>query len=200
MEISLKRFKLNFINHLNQVVSLSAEQKEKILHLPIFSYHPKGSFLFKKGDNTSLYYFVIKGGVRIYELIDGKDVSLSFIIDNEPITPESTIFQEPSDKYAVCFEDTILVSVAEELQAQIEQEIPVFQKICRKFTQNMWVKKQRELDRYKTLSPEQRYQYFVKERPHLLQRVPQYHIATYLGIRPESLSRIRSRITTTQNF
>ena len=121
-------------------------------------------------------------------------MTLHLIIDNEVFPPISTVLKQSSDSYAVCFEDTVLVALTEEMQDQIEQEVPVFKSLCRKFFEKELAKEQERQEKYKTLSPLQSYQALVKERPELTQRVPQHHIATYLGIRPESLSRIRSRI------
>lgn len=59
----------------------------------------------------------------------------------------------------------------------------------------MMGQKQQQLAEYITLKPEQRYQKLQDERPDLINRVPQYHIASYLGIKPETLSRIRARLT-----
>lgn len=195
MGICINRAKDDFIHRVMQFVVLSKEQQKTLLKFPIYKTYPKGAFLFKKGDSTALYYYVIKGGIRTYKLVDGKDVSLSFIIDHEALSPTSTVLQQPSKVYAVCFEDTILVSLTGEMQEKIEQQIPEFQIICRKFSEKLWAKKQETLDRYKALSSEHSYRCLIKERPQLFHRVPQYHIATYLGIRPESLSRIRRRIS-----
>jgi CRP-like cAMP-binding protein len=54
---------------------------------------------------------------------------------------------------------------------------------------------QKNMARYKTSTPGERYEYLVERRPGLLQRIPQYQIASYLGVRPETLSRIRKRLT-----
>jgi len=195
MGLCINRAKDEFIKSVMQSVILSKEQQETLQKFPIYKTYSKGTLLFNKGDCTTLYYFVIKGGIRTYKLVDGKDVSLNFILDNEALSPTSTILQQPSDVYAVCFEDTILVALTGEMQESIESQIPEFQSICRKFSEKLLAQKQETLDRYKALSLEQAYRYLIKERPQLIQRVPQYHIATYLGIRPESLSRIRRRIS-----
>ena len=94
----------------------------------------------------------------------------------------------------MCFEDTILVELSEEMQDTIVQQIPDLKGPCRKFSERLLAKNQETLEKHKTLSPDQYYLQLVKERPELIQRVPQHHIATYLGIRPESLSRIRGRL------
>ena len=61
--------------------------------------------------------------------------------------------------------------------------------------ENDFGKQQEALDKFITSSPEERYKNLLETRPDLLQRVPQYHLASYLGVKPESLSRIRKRLT-----
>ena len=200
MQNSMNYAKDQFLRIISQLIPLSHEQKELLLKLPIFQSYSKGTFLFERGARTNLYYFVIQGGIRIYRLVDGKEISLHFVMDHEAFFPVSTVLQKPAESYALCFEDTVLVALTEEQQQEIEEQIPLFQQICRKFSEKLLAKNQERQERYKTLSPEQSYQQLVKDRPELIQRVPQYHIATYLGIRPESLSRIRSRINHTKNY
>ena len=200
MESFINDAKDEFLKFLTMSDTLSDEDQNLLYNLPIFKSFSKESFLFKTGERTTHSYFILKGGVRTYKLIDGKDITLEFYLENEAFAPASTILCQPSSLYAVCFEDTVLVISTEEIEEHVTQRIPAFQKICRKFSEKLLAQKQERLEDYKTLSPEESYQQLVKERPELLQRVPQYHIASYLGIRPESLSRIRNRIGSMTQF
>jgi CRP-like cAMP-binding protein len=200
MEPFINDAKDEFLRFLTISDTLSYEDQNLLYTLPIFKSFSKGSILFKAGERTSHSYFILKGGVRTYKLIDGKDITLEFYLENEAFAPPSTILRQPSSLYAVCFEDTVMVVSTEEIEEYVIQRIPVFQRICRKLSEKLLAQKQERLEDYKTLSPEESYQQLVKERPELLQRVPQYQIASYLGIRPESLSRIRSRIGRITHF
>lgn len=77
---------------------------------------------------------------------------------------------------------------------EVFKKFPKFETICRIVSEKLIVKSQIDFADFKTSSPEQRYLNLMKERPDLIQRVPQYQLASYLGIKPESLSRLRARI------
>ncbi len=195
MDICMSDFKDEFLRFLAMSVTLSDEKKDLLFNLPIFKRYSKGTILFEKGSRTEQYYFVLRGGIRTYKIIEGKDITLEFYTENEALAPASTVLKQPSSSYAVCFEETVMVVSTEDIEEQIMQHIPELLSLCRKFSEKLLAKQQEDVGAYKTLSPEQSYLHLVKERPELIQRVPQYHIATYLGIRPESLSRIRNRIS-----
>ena len=66
--------------------------------------------------------------------------------------------------------------------------------MCRKLSEELLAKKQIDFDAFRTSSPEQRYLNLMEKRPDLIQRVPQHQLASFLGMKPQSLSRIRARI------
>ena len=74
-------------------------------------------------------------------------------------------------------------------------EYPQLKTVCLAMSEIMAEKLQENLARYRTSTPEERYRDLMEKRPDLLQRIPQYQIASYLGVQPESLSRIRKRIS-----
>jgi DNA-binding MarR family transcriptional regulator len=76
----------------------------------------------------------------------------------------------------------------------MNQKFPKFDTMCKKVSEELLAKQQINFDEFKTSSPEQRYLNLVEKRPDLIQRVPQHQIASYLGIKPQSLSRMRARI------
>jgi hypothetical protein len=80
------------------------------------------------------------------------------------------------------------------MEAEINNRFPKFELMCRKLSEELLAKQQMDFDEFRTSSPEQRYLNLLKKRPDLLQRVPQHQLASYLGIQPQSLSRLRARI------
>jgi DNA-binding MarR family transcriptional regulator len=77
---------------------------------------------------------------------------------------------------------------------EINSKFPKFELMCRIMSEELLAKQQVDFDEFKTSSPEQRYLNLLQKRPDLIQRVPQHQLASYLGITPQSLSRLRSRI------
>jgi len=183
-----------FLLFLKDQLTLSEKEKQAILEIPLFRTFPKGTILFHQGDFTKEYYFVIQGGIRTYLLVDGNDITTAFYTENEALIPLSTAIKEPSQCYAVCFEDSIVVVSSEDVEQEVFRHIPEFESVCRKFSEKLLARNLHSSVMSRTLTPEQRYLQLVKERPGLIQRIPQYHLASYLGIRPESLSRIRKRL------
>ncbi|MEQ8925151.1 MAG: Crp/Fnr family transcriptional regulator, partial [Fulvivirga sp.] len=74
------------------------------------------------------------------------------------------------------------------------EKFPKFEKLCRILSDELLAKQQLDFDLFKILTPEQRYLNLLEKRPDLIQRVPQRHLASYIGITPQSLSRLRMRI------
>jgi len=84
--------------------------------------------------------------------------------------------------------------VSLEKTKEMYRRFPRFEKMCRIKSEEDITKFQEKFSRYISSSPEERYVHLLETRPELIDRVPQYHLATYLGMKPESLSRIRKRL------
>jgi len=80
------------------------------------------------------------------------------------------------------------------MEAEINSKFPKFETLCRIFSEELLAKQQIDFDEFKISSPEQRYLNLLQSRPDLIQRVPQHQLASFLGIKPQSLSRLRARI------
>ena len=90
-----------------------------------------------------------------------------------------------------------MVVEGDEQQGQsLFKRFPRFETISRTIMEAAFAEQREALTFYYTDSPEQRYLKLMKSRPDLFQRIPQYHLASYIGVKPESLSRIRKRIAT----
>lgn len=81
-----------------------------------------------------------------------------------------------------------------EMEAEILSRYPKFEKLCRMFSEELAAKQQVNIDEFKIYPPEQRYLNLLEQRQDLIQRVPQHQLASYLGIKPQSLSRLKARV------
>lgn len=157
----------------------------------------KGDILLKEGQISKECYSVIKGCVREYQLKEGEEITTAFFTEGEPIVNfTSATAQSPSSSFIECVEDSVLTVSNQELEKLMCEKIPRLEAIIRIEVEKNAGKKQDELASFITSSPEERYLNLQKNRPGLLNRVPQHQIASYLGIKPESLSRIRKRLVT----
>jgi CRP-like cAMP-binding protein len=183
---------------LSKHMDLTVEEKDALLELDIFKAYPKGYLLFREGDFTKTYYLVLKGCIRTYYITDGQENTMEFYIELDSYSPPSTINETASKLYASCLEDSLLVVSTPEMEEMIFARFPRFETLCRIFAEKSMASTQLSFEQFRNRDPEQRYLTLLKTKPYLIQRVPQYHLASYLGVRPESLSRIRKRLAERQ--
>ena len=179
---------------LSKYIPLTEEEKNTILSLDIFRTVKKGTVLLKEGQKSKDSYFVLKGCIRTHYVLDGEEKTTAFYSESDVLTPPCVINKMPSEYYVSCIEDTILTVSNSDMEAEINTKFPKFEALCRMLSEELLAKQRIDFDTFKTSSPEQRYLNLVQSRPDLVQRVPQHQLASYLGIKPQSLSRLRARI------
>ncbi|MFK7925815.1 MAG: Crp/Fnr family transcriptional regulator [Bacteroidia bacterium] len=181
-------------NFIERYFKLTEAEKETLRSFDLFRAYHKGETIIKTGDLISGSYFVLEGCVRCYYLIDGEEKSTSFYTEGQPFEPIRQAGSQISAHYIDCVEDCILSFSKPEMEEVMFSRFPRFESICLKLSEELVSTKQLAFDRFKNASPEQRYLDLLENRPDLLQRVPLGQLASYLGMKPESLSRIRKRV------
>jgi len=181
-------------NFISKYISLTEDEKNALLSLDLFHSVKKGTILLKEGQNTLNSFFVLKGCIRSYYIKDGEEKTTAFYTEMEALTPPCVISKTPSDYYISCIEDCILLISNSDMAEEVNTRFPKFEIMCMKFSEELLAKERIEFDEFKTSSPEQRYLNLMRKRPELIQRIPQHQLASYLGIKPQSLSRLRARI------
>ena len=179
---------------ISKYVELTEDEKNAIVSLDIFRSIKKGTTLLKEGQQCNEEYFVLKGCIRIFYKIDGEEKTTAFYTEMEDMKPHCVINKAPSEYYISCVEDSIIIVSNPEREVEIFSKFPKFESLCRVLSEELLAKQQINFDEFKTSSPEQRYLNLLQKRPDLIQRVPQHQLASYLGIKPQSLSRLRARI------
>lgn len=179
---------------ISKYISLTEDEKNAILSLDLFRSVKKGTTLLKEGQISQDSYFVLKGCIRIYYIIDGEEKTTAFYTEMDALTPHCVINKAPSEYFISCVEDSILTVSNSDMEVEINSKFPKFEIMCRILSEELLAKQQMDFDEFKTSSPEQRYLNLIQKRPDLIQRVPQHQLASFLGIKPQSLSRLRARI------
>jgi CRP-like cAMP-binding protein len=179
---------------ISKYISLTEDEKNAIFSLDIFRSEKKGTVLLKEEQKSQESYFVLKGCIRVYYIINGEEKTTAFYTEMEALTPPCVVSKTPSEYYISCIEDSILLVSNSDMEDEINSKFPKFETMCRMFSAELLAKQQINFDEFKTSSPEQRYLNLLRKRPDLIQRVPQHQLASYLGIKPQSLSRLRARI------
>lgn len=183
---------------ISKYITLNDDEWNALISMDIFRTEKKGTILLHDGQKTNSNFFVLKGCIRKYYIIDGEEKTTAFYTELEGITPHCAFNNSPSEYYISCCEDTILIVSNADMGVEINNKFPKFEKMCRVLSEELLAKQQINFDEFKTSTPEQRYINLLEKRPDLIQRVPQHQLASYLGIKPQSLSRLRARITKTK--
>jgi CRP-like cAMP-binding protein len=179
---------------ISKYITLNEDEKNAIVSLDIFRSVKKGMILLHEGQKTKNSYFVLKGCIRTYYVIEGEEKTTAFYTEMDALTPNCVINKTPSEYFVSCVEDSIVLVSDSDMEVEINTKFPKFDVMCRKLSEELLAKKQVDFDAFKTSSPEQRYLNLMEKRPDLIQRVPQHQLASFLGMKPQSLSRIRARI------
>lgn len=179
---------------ISKYITLTNEEKNALLSLDLFHSIKKGTTLLEEGQKTQNSFFVLKGCIRTYYVKNGDEKTTAFYTELDALTPSCVIDGTASDYYVSCLEDSILLISNVEMSEEINRQFPKFDLMCKKLSEKLLAKQQIDFDEFKTSSPEERYMNLLQKRPDLIQRVPQHQLASYLGIQPQSLSRLKARI------
>lgn len=155
----------------------------------------KGDILLREGQISRDSYFVIQGCLRKYYIMNGEEKTTEFYVEDESVASlQSYKNKTPANHYFECVEESRLAVLSYDKEQELFKRVPKYETLCRMSMEDNFGEQQEALAKFIMSSPEERYKNLVDTRPDLLQRIPQYHLASYLGVKPESLSRIRKRI------
>jgi len=154
----------------------------------------KRQFIIQPNFTAHYRHFVVQGTFRAYVIDEnGNDNTIAFAIEDEWITDcTSYINQQPATMFVAALEDSITLRIAFEKEQELKKENHKFETFFRVMAeQGLSIQRQRIVANL-TMSAEERYNDFMKQYGHLAQRLPQYAIASFLGMTPEFLSKIRN--------
>jgi CRP-like cAMP-binding protein len=182
----------NFLSKFEELKNNEITELSNILNVISIS---KNITLVEIGQNCNLCYFVLKGCLRQYVNQDGIEKTIAIYTENQAIN--YYVGKGKSNKSVnnlKTIEDSILLVGNPEIDKEKFDKFPILIEITRNMIEADLLKAQNTFANFIISSPEQRYINLLQNRPDLMQRVPQHVIASYLGMTPESLSRIRKRI------
>jgi len=184
------------LKYLSKYTVITKELEDIIAENTFIKSFKKGSILLKEGSISNECYFILKGCIRSYFLKGGEEKTIEFYTEEQAVTPSGYGKLIPSAHYLECIEDVIVSVGNPELEKETFQKYPQLESLSRVIAEVIIAKHQETFAEFKTSNPEERYLNLLKTRPDLLQRAPSHQIASYLGVKPESLSRIKKRILT----
>ena len=157
--------------------------------------YQKNELIFTEGKISNEIYFVTKGCVRLFYNVDGMDKTAFFYTEGKFICAgESYTFNIPALENYQAVEQTELYIFTKSKIEVLLQAAPKFEIIARIATENELITCQKVIASFVTKSAEERYLDLLNTQGELFQRVPQQYIASFLGVSPETLSRIKSRV------
>ena len=183
----------NIIDHVRSFVPLSPGEAETILGLVKVRRYLKGQFVVQAGDVCQEQSFVNKGCLKSFRVDEnGKEHVVSFAVENWWTGDlGSFIAQSAADYNVQCLEDCELVQFRFSIMEQLYREVPVMERFFRLLLQRSYVAAQRRVVDRMSIPAKELFLQFMEKYPDLHHRVPLYLIASYLGITPQFLSKIR---------
>lgn len=179
----------------SQMGALSDQLKQAIIESSKIVQYDKKEKLLSEGEKSDHIYFLIKGAVRVFYLNqEGAETNTWFLFENELVISVYSFFtSQPSFEYIETLEDCIFITLRKEKLDWLYQNFVEFNIIGRRLTELYYVRNEAQANSLRMLSAKERYQQLLNTQPQLLQRVSLGHIASYLGISAETLSRIRKQ-------
>ncbi len=183
-----------FVEHL---VALTDEIWQAVLSTAHPAHYPKKHIILRPGQVCERMIFIHKGTIRSYRLQEGVDTTYFLYFPREfPFATEFTSFRtgKPSEFFLECVEDCqVTVFSRADIYAHYEK-YHAMEKFGRLMAEEAYLMLDRRMSHFQFHDLETRYLAMLQEEPGLLQRIPQHLLATYLGVTPESLSRIKQAV------
>ncbi|WKK78108.1 Crp/Fnr family transcriptional regulator [Marivirga salinae] len=178
-----------------QFIDTTEEEKNFLERAFIYKKVPKKVRLVDYGQVSNELYFINKGIIRLFYPKDGEEITGYLFKENLfSSSYDSFLTQTPSLQILETLEDCELLVITKDSLNQLYEQMPAMHIFTRKMAEQRFINAQRILSSFILDSPEERYLKFETANKDLLQRVPQHYIASFLGITPVSLSRIRKRL------
>jgi CRP-like cAMP-binding protein len=188
------------LKYMSKFTSFNEEEQRVIADEILVEEYKKGAILLRQGDVPTKCYFVLKGCVRQYTIDSaGREITSNFYTEEQAIASFNQHKPDKSSECSLtCLEDSILVVGDLNNEKDMYNKYSQLENMTRMMIEENFGEMQEEFAAFIASTPEERYRALLRKRPHLIDRVPQYQLASYLGITPESLSRIKKRVITSE--
>lgn len=194
MDSSKKHFDFLMIG-IRNYISLSDWEEDYIKQLFVLETFKRNEAILKEGEICRKLYFVAQGVVRFSQFSKGEERTYVFRPEGSFCNDlESFLCQLPSMNNIYCIENTHILSISYDNLQLFYQNISHGDRFGRLAIEKVFVMVVNHLTTFYSKSPEQRYITFAKKHPELIQRIPQHYIASYVGVTPQALCRIKKNL------
>lgn len=182
--------------HILKDIDLTPAEQEEFLSILLEKRLEKKELLLKPGDTVSTEYYVVSGCLQAFYLDESGDKHIiQFAIEDWWISDFEAFFSgHPARLFVEAIEDSHLLGINKDALEVLYKRIPKFERFFRKKITGAFVALRSRILSSLQKTGKERYLEFCETYPRIEQRVPNYHIANYLGLKPESLSRIRKEL------
>jgi CRP-like cAMP-binding protein len=184
------------ISALRAIVPIAPAEEELVRASVTTVHYPSRSMMLQEGEISQCLYFVVKGCARCaINCPTGEDISCYFASEGEWIgVYESFLTGEPSQYFMQALEDCEFLMVDRMGMETLFNRLRNGQMLGRRLAEGLFVNTIERLTDFYRYTPEERFRKFLEEQPHLANRIPQNCLASYIGVKPQSLSRIKRRL------
>lgn len=153
--------------------------------------------IIREGQTFNKMFFLKRGIARFFTIKDGIEITTNvFFKDSFPIDFHAYITEEPTKYFFEALTDCEITILPKSFIIETYEKNQLMQKFGRLIAEKSFVQLSERINSLFNLTPEERYLELLENKPHYFKKLPQYIIASYLGVKPESLSRIKKRLHT----
>jgi CRP/FNR family transcriptional regulator, anaerobic regulatory protein len=186
----------SFIEAIEKIAQLDEAERNAIQPLLVYEEYDKDEHLTRQGETENFLYFILDGCIRNYTIQDGEDYSLDFYFSGSFTTSYmSFLLQEPSTVSVQALTSSRVLRIHYDDVQQLYSNFKNIETLGRLITESLYIRRTKREFSFITQSPRQRYLALMASHKQITQYIPQKHIASYLGIKAESLSRIRGALS-----
>jgi CRP/FNR family transcriptional regulator, anaerobic regulatory protein len=185
------------LDYFQKVIPLNNEERQSVTELFTPRLYRKRQYVLQEGDVCNQFNFIVRGCLRMYKVDDKGNIHiLQFAAENWWLSNIGSFHdRKPSELNIDALEDTMVLQINHDNLLSLYTNAPKFDRIFRVLIENSFVSLQKRLLQNISSTAEERYNSFLDSYSHLTNRLPQTQIASFLGITPEFLSRLRHKQT-----
>ena len=186
-----------YFQHFNEKVPLTEDEQEFIKNYLTVKKLRKRQYLLQEGDVCKCVAFVEKGALRLYRVNeDGSEHIVAFALEGFFITDLYSFLTNETSTYNIdAIEDSELVLITRSASDELRKLSPKYQEFIFQATSEAYIQSEKRITSTISLNLEERYKELTANYPDIIHRIPQHMVASYMGLNPETLSRVRKRIS-----
>jgi CRP-like cAMP-binding protein len=187
---------MKLLTCLSELADIPEREKNNLIKLLQITTIRKNEYFIAVGESPDKVAFIVEGLFRIYYLSEsGKENSLVFRDSGKFLSAYNYLLENSTSKYTFqALEESVLLYVTLDDYAKLMKSDECWQQVLSKYYQLLFIEKEEKEVQFLSFDAKDRYRCFITKYPELSNKISQYHIASYLGITPEALSRIRKQL------